>query len=90
MNDYRIGIALMVAGAVLFLVGRVRSNRTSVSAKRGSVAVGRDSVGPITNINVRPQGTHAIGGHGLTIISIVVEIVGICAVIWHTILVIHK
>lgn len=49
MHEYQLGIGLMVVGAVLFFVDRSRSNRVSVHASSGSVAVGGDNSGSITN-----------------------------------------
>jgi hypothetical protein len=82
MSSDVIGISLMVAGAVLFVVGRLRSKRVTVHASKGSVAVGRDNVGQITNVNVggHKQGR---GEHALTLVSIFVEVVGIIVVFWH-------
>jgi hypothetical protein len=80
MGEY-LGIGLMIAGAVLFFFGRRRSNRLSVRASRGSVAVGGNNIGSITNINQTNEGSS--GGHGLTVVSILVELAGIAAIVWH-------
>jgi hypothetical protein len=84
MLEYSIGIGLVIAGALIFVVGRLRSKRVSVRASSGSVAVGGNSTAPITNVNVdshKDQGP----GHGMTVVAIVVEIIGIAVVIWHAI-----
>ncbi len=71
----------MIVGGLLFLLSR-RSRRTSVKADRGSVAIGGSNLGSVTNINLGSEQTHT-SGHALTYISIVVELIGIAAVIWH-------
>lgn len=84
MLEYAIGIGLVVAGALIFLWGRLRSKLVSVRASSGSVAVGGNSTAPITNVNVdshKDQGS----GHTITVVAIVVEIIGIAVVIWHAI-----
>jgi hypothetical protein len=82
MLEYAIGIGLIIAGALIFVVGRLRSKRVSVRASGGSVAVGGSSSGPITNVNIDSHKTNE-PGHGLTIVAIVVETLGIAVVIWH-------
>lgn len=82
MSSYVVGIGLMVAGAALFLLGRLRSKRATVHASKGSVAVGGDNTGQITNVNVSGH-KEGIGEHALTLVSILVEIIGIIVVIWH-------
>jgi hypothetical protein len=78
-----LGIALMIGGFFLFFTGRNGSKKNSVSASGGSVAIGGSNRGQLTNINVgSPQRQHQ-GGHGITILAIVVEIIGIGVVIWH-------
>jgi len=83
MGEYLFGIGLMIAGAVLFFLGRGKSKRVSVHASGGSVAVGGDNIGPITNINQTHKERRA-EGHGITVLAIVVELVGIAVIIWHT------
>ena len=83
MSGYLFGIGLMIAGAVLFFLGRGRSKRSSVHASNGSVAVGGNNIGPITNIN-QTHKEHSAGGHSITVLAIVVELVGIAVIVWHT------
>lgn len=84
MNEYLIGIGLMIAGAVLFLFGRAQSKRTLVSASSGSVAIGGNNSGTITNTNVsQTNKVHNVGEHGITVLAIVVELTGIAVTIWH-------
>jgi hypothetical protein len=84
MNEYLIGIGLMIAGAVLFFFGRAQSKRTSVHASSGSVAVGGNNSGTITNTNIsQTNKLHSAGGHGITVLAIVVELAGIAVTIWH-------
>jgi uncharacterized membrane protein len=85
MNEYLIGIGLMVAGAVLFFFDHAQSKRRSVHASGGSVAVGGNNSGTITNTNVNQASkVHGAGGHGIvTVLAIVVELLGIAVTIWH-------
>jgi hypothetical protein len=83
MNGYGLGIAIMIAGALLIIVGQLLPKRPSVQASKGSVAVGGQNLGSITNIN--SDSKHAAGGHSITIIAIFVEIIGIAVMIWHVI-----
>lgn len=79
-----LGIGLMIAGGVLFGMGRRFSQRTVVKASGGSVAVGGSSTAPITNVNVNSHNQNsAHGGHALTVVAIFIEIIGIAVVIWH-------
>jgi hypothetical protein len=84
MLEYAIGVGLVIAGAVIFVLGRLKSKRVSVRASGGSVAIGGSSSAPITNVNIDAHKDHA-PGHGLTVVAIVVEIIGILVVIWHAI-----
>lgn len=82
MNTLHISLGLMVAGAVLYLLGRRQVRVTKVSASKNSIAVGGNNSGTITSS--RPDD----GGHGaLTIISIVVELVAIALALYH---ILHK
>ena len=75
-----LGIGLMIAGGVLFALGR----RPVVKASSGSVAVGGNSSAPITNVNVGSHNKNAAhGSHAITVVAIFVEIIGIAVVIWH-------
>jgi len=85
-STYLLGIGLIVAGIVIFLFGRFRTDKTTVSASHGSVAIGGKSTGNIKNINIGQQPAARAGGHGghtVTIIAILVELVGIGVTIWH-------
>lgn len=83
MSGILVGVGLMVAGPILFLVGRGAANRASVRASGGSVAVGGDNNGSITNLNQNSYETKS-SGHLVTWLSILVELTGIAVVIWHT------
>jgi hypothetical protein len=83
MNGYFYGIAVMIVGAVLFLISRRRPRRPSIHADRGSVAIGGSNNGNIMNVNSGASAGHGPSGHWLTLISIFVEVAGIAAVIWH-------
>jgi hypothetical protein len=85
MTTLILGIALMILGVVLFLVGRKGSKSTSVRASGGSIAIGGSNSGQITNINSHSHNKDGHGGHGVTVIAIIVEIIGIVVVIWHAI-----
>jgi hypothetical protein len=82
MNGYIPGLLLIIVGAALFVVSRLR-RRPSVSADRGSVAIGGDSSGSVTNINIGKEKEKGSPERALTVISILVEVIGIAAVIWH-------
>jgi hypothetical protein len=75
------GLGLIVMGLLLFVIGR--RNRNGTIASHGSVAIGRDNSGPILNINqLAPQSGHS-GGHAITILAILVELIGIGVTLWH-------
>lgn len=84
MNLLLTGILLILLGLALLFIDRQRrsrSNRTTVSATHGSVAVGGDSNAPIINTSTVGNSHH--GGHWLQIAGIISELGGIAAVIWH-------
>jgi hypothetical protein len=84
MNEYFIGIGLMAAGAVIFFVGRAQTKRTSVQASNGSVAVGGDNRGIITNTNIgQGNRVQSAGWHIVTVLAILVELAGIAVTLWH-------
>ena len=71
----------MIMGGLLLEFNR--RGRGGATASNGSVAVGGDNSGPIVNINRSlPQSGHS-GGHSLTIVAALVEVVGIGVTIWH-------
>lgn len=76
-----LGIGLMILGIILFALGRSSRNTSSVNASGGSVAIGGSNSGSITNIN-RASKSHE-GGHAITIIATVVEVIGIAVTIWN-------
>lgn len=76
-----VGAALMLAGVLLFVLGR-RKRGTAVSSN-GSVSVGGDNSGSIVNINQTSGSPKHGGGHGLTIVAMVVELIGIGVTLWH-------
>ncbi len=78
-----IGLALMVLGIALFLLGRSKSKEKRVHASNGSIAVGGKNTGSITNLNIGGSEDTAHGAHGLTKLSIFVEFIGISVTIWH-------
>jgi hypothetical protein len=83
MSSYWPGIALIILGVLIFLFGK-RSNRSSVQASHGSVAVGGQNNGTIQNTNIsHSAASHGAGGHGITILAIGVELIGIGVTIWH-------
>jgi hypothetical protein len=84
MNALTIAVILIIAGIVLFITGRRGSkNGASTTAIGGSIAVGGSSSGPITNINEGSGHGEKHGGHAITIIAIIVELIGIAVAIWH-------
>jgi hypothetical protein len=81
---YIIGFGLILLGIVLFLIGRRPSRRSTVSADRGSIAIGGSAYGPVTNLNAATDKEDgASGGHRITLLAIIVEIAGIAVTIWH-------
>ena len=85
-NTLWLGIILIIAGIVFFLLEKNRPKKPDVGATDGSVAIGGNNTGNINNLNVRRESApkHGAGGHNtLTLIAIVVELVGIAVVIWH-------
>jgi hypothetical protein len=85
MSSLFLGIGLMIVGIVLIVVGRPGGTKSTVSASGGSVAVGRDSIGPITNVSIAASSPKPSGHHIVTTIGIIVELVGIAVTIWHAI-----
>jgi hypothetical protein len=83
MSWYLLGGGLIALGLVLFFIGR-RSGGRSISAKRGSIAIGGSSYGPVTNIqSVSQKATEPSGEHWITMLAIITELVGIGITIWH-------
>jgi hypothetical protein len=83
MNQILIGAGLIVLGALIFGLGRRRSDRLSVRATSGSVAVGGNSSGPITNITANRAGSGARAGGRLTDwLGLLVGILGVVATVW--------
>lgn len=82
MNLY-VGLAMMVLGVVLLLAGRSKSKTVQVGASSGSVAVGGNNKGPITNTNIGTPPATEHGSHWLTKLAIGVELVGIAVTLWH-------
>lgn len=79
-----IGGGLIILGALLLLIGRHHSRRSSVAASRGSIAIGGNAYGPVSNVNAAPDKGHGIGEHWITIVAIITELAGIAVIIWHT------
>ena len=82
-----IGLGLMAVGIILFVVSRAVSGgrNRSVTASNGSVAVGGNNSGTITNVSGAGQGSAGHSSHGLTVFAIVVELVGIGGTVWHVV-----
>lgn len=83
MYTLYVGLGLMALGLVFFVAARISKNQSTAQASNGSVAVGRDNSGPITNISVGKGEKAHHGGHGLTIAAIIVELAGIGVTLWH-------
>jgi hypothetical protein len=79
------GIALMLIGAALYAVGRGSARRSNVHANDGSVAIGGDNSGPISNTKVGGPRPENAGHNSLTTLSIAVEVIGIAVTVWHAI-----
>jgi hypothetical protein len=73
------GIVLIVIGTSLLIVSLLRRKRVTVQAN-GGIAIG-GGVKNSTVVNRSAPPKH--GGHGLTVIAIVVELVGIVVTLWH-------
>jgi hypothetical protein len=76
-----VGLGLMVVGILLFAVGRRK--RSSTVSSNGSVSVGGNNSGSIVNINQPSAPPNHSNGHGLTIMAMIVELVGIGVTLWH-------
>lgn len=87
MEGFVIGIALMVLGLVLFRISIKRHRSQTVIASNGSISVGGSNSGSILNLNQVPQSTphNDKHGHGITILAIIVEVIGISVTVWHAI-----
>lgn len=72
----------MALGIVLFFAGRSKSKTVRVEASSGSVAVGGENAGSITNVNVGTP-PPAVHSSQLTYLAIGVELVGIAVTLWH-------
>ena len=78
------GFALMILGAALFLAGRrAGSKNVRVEASGGSIAVGGNNKGSITNLSMGAPPPASHGNHWLTWLGILVELVGIGVTLWH-------
>ena len=86
MNILVLGVTLMVIGVVILIASLVRNKKVNVAANNNSVAVGGNNSGVVLNIN-RSEGIPAKKehehSHGITILGIAVELVGIGVTIWH-------
>jgi hypothetical protein len=83
MNTLHLGLGLMALGIVIFVFARARSKTSSAQASGGSIAVGGNNSGQISNVSVNSQEKAHGSGHSLTIFAIVVELAGIAVTIWH-------
>lgn len=81
---FYVGLALVALGILLFLVARAKSKTVRVEARSGSVAIGGNNRGAITNTNIGTPTAEAHGSHHwLIVVSIVVELAGMAVVVWH-------
>jgi hypothetical protein len=78
-----VGPGLMIVGAAAFAVSARRSKRGNVHASQGSVAVGKNNSGQITNINAAEGSDRHSARHALTLFAAAVEIIGIAITLWH-------
>jgi hypothetical protein len=84
MSGYLLGGGLIALGLVFFFIGRRSGGGKSISANRGSIAIGGSSYGPVTNIqSVSQKATERSGEHWITVVAIITELVGIGITIWH-------
>lgn len=85
MYGIAVGVVLIVIGLAFFIAVIVRSKKVSVSAIQGSMAVGGNNSGVMQNVNQgsAPPLLTKSHGHGLTLLAIVVEVVGIGVTVWH-------
>jgi hypothetical protein len=83
LNEITIGVALMVGGAVIYLLAKTKRQRPTVSADRGSVAVGGNNKGPIRNINLNPSKDGQAGGSNhLAIAGFLIGLIGTGVTLW--------
>ena len=83
-----VGIAMIVIGTILLVVSLVRRKRVTVQASNGIAIGGSVNNSTVNNSTVISQSRSSTpqtkrGGHGLTIVAIVVELVGIAVTLWH-------
>ncbi len=83
MIGLMVGVGLIAAGIVIFILGKLTGRRPNVSATGGSVAIGGSNSGIVQNVNSGGQKESHQGGHKLTILAIAVELVGIGVTLWH-------
>lgn len=82
------GIGLMLLGAVLLLLGfRSGSSTATVNATNGSVSVGGDNQGSITNVsNTSPSSTSSSHSNNvLKVTGVAVELVGVAIALWNVV-----
>lgn len=77
------GIAIIVIGTVLLAVSLMRRKRITVQASNGIAIGGNVENSTVINQPPAPKPQTKHGGHGLTIVAIVVELVGIAVTLWH-------
>ena len=77
------GIVLIVIGTSLLIVSLLRRKRVTVQANGGIAIGGGVKNSTVVNRSSSPAAPSKHGGHGLTVIAIVVELVGIVVTLWH-------
>lgn len=82
MNGLIIGAVLMLVGGLLFIAAK-RTKKVNISATNGSQAVGGNNSGIMLNMGSQPAPPQEPHSHWLTVVSIIVELIGMGVVVWH-------
>lgn len=84
MNGMILGLILIIAGLVLLTFSLIRNKKVNVAANNSSMAVGGSNSGVMLNVNKSSAAPEPKKhGHGLTVLAMLVELVGIAVTLWH-------
>lgn len=83
LNELGTTLILLGLALLIFVFVRRKPKGKSVSADRGSIAIGGNSYGPVSNVQSGSGGSDGAGWHVvLTVVACAVEIVGIVLTVW--------